>query len=157
LYQRRSPFALNSPQKDGEMREATAKDELRSGSLCLRAPAPRPSRGHAPTSLGCVGLGLAADGPSAMPPCRVRCGSGVRTWLGFEPEITLGAPPVVLLEEYGFEPEITRSTSSPPQCHPATFASTTCTPLTGYSTKASTVIRQMQREDASPFPARTAT
>jgi hypothetical protein len=29
-------FALNSPQKDGEMRGATAKDELRSGSLCLR-------------------------------------------------------------------------------------------------------------------------
>jgi hypothetical protein len=27
---------LNSPQKDGEMRGATAKDELRSGSLCLR-------------------------------------------------------------------------------------------------------------------------
>jgi hypothetical protein len=36
LYQRRSLFALNSPQKDGEMRGATAKDELRSGSLCFR-------------------------------------------------------------------------------------------------------------------------
>ena len=27
---------MNSPQKDGEMRGATTKDELRSGSLCLR-------------------------------------------------------------------------------------------------------------------------
>jgi hypothetical protein len=27
---------LNSPPKDGEMRGVTAKDELRSGSLCLR-------------------------------------------------------------------------------------------------------------------------
>jgi hypothetical protein len=36
LYQRRNPFALNSPQKDGEIRGATAKYELRSGSLCLR-------------------------------------------------------------------------------------------------------------------------
>jgi hypothetical protein len=34
LYQRRSPFAL-SP-KDGEWLGATVKDELRSGSLCLR-------------------------------------------------------------------------------------------------------------------------
>jgi hypothetical protein len=39
LYQRRSPFALDlgalSP-KDGELPGATTKDELRSGSLCLR-------------------------------------------------------------------------------------------------------------------------
>ena len=36
LPQRRSPFALNSPPKDGEKLGATAKDELRSGSLFLR-------------------------------------------------------------------------------------------------------------------------
>jgi hypothetical protein len=36
LPQRRSPFALNSPPRDGEKRGVAAKDELRSGSLCLR-------------------------------------------------------------------------------------------------------------------------